>query len=256
MNRIEVVGTQNVGGNEVCRHKDLRDGTNIFAQEPYNYYLLKLNAGDVHKIDTLESVAIYAAGVDGYTTVNGSNADLSLENEDVIVSEKNILKLVCHNGSSELLVAGMTESDLSPMFSVLKASDVKRVVKPWGYELWLTDEHPGFAFKKIFLKAGNKTSLQYHRRKRETNLLLEGSVNLHYCGRQMDLDKVSVADVEKKELSAITSIDVVPNTLHRLEAITDIHLFEVSTPDLDDVVRISDDSGRGDGRIAAEHDGG
>ena len=111
-------------------------------------------------------------------------------------------------------------------------------------------------FKKIFLKAGNKTSLQYHRRKRETNLLLQGSANLYYCNRQMELAKVTSADVDKEELGAVTSIDIVPNTLHRLEAITDILLFEVSTPDLDDVVRVSDDSGRGDGRIASEHDGG
>ena len=139
---------------------------------------------------------------------------------------------------------------------VFKNSELKKVSKPWGHELWINGEHPGYALKEIFIKAGNKTSLQYHRKKRETNVLVSGSIKLHY--RESDktpIDQVSSKDIAAQELRASTVIDVFPNHLHRIEAVTDATLYEVSTPHLDDVVRVSDDTGRGNGRIEAEHKG-
>ena len=143
----------------------------------------------------------------------------------------------------------------SPLIKLFGRDEVKKVVKPWGYELWLTgDPSPYFAFKRIFIKAGTKTSLQYHEKKRETNFLIEGEANLHY-----NPDPATVASefkpehVQIEKLAPGTVVDVMPMSVHRLQALTDILLCEVSTPELDDVVRISDDSGRQDGRVESEH---
>lgn len=129
-----------------------------------------------------------------------------------------------------------------------------RVDKPWGHELWINGQHPLYALKEIYLKAGSKTSLQYHNFKQETNVLFEGCANLHYKSNDfVKNDNVTNGDLATVELAPISSIDVMPGVLHRLEALTDILLYETSTPHLDDVVRVSDDSMRPHGRIEREH---
>ena len=63
----------------------------------------------------------------------------------------------------------------------------------------------------------------------------------------------ATSDIGVEELFSTSIVDVVPPTLHRLEAVTDIVLCETSTPHLDDVVRVADDANRVDGRIEEEH---
>ncbi|OGK18413.1 hypothetical protein A3G67_03095 [Candidatus Roizmanbacteria bacterium RIFCSPLOWO2_12_FULL_40_12] len=130
-----------------------------------------------------------------------------------------------------------------------------KVEKPWGHELWISgDNHPSYAFKQIFVKKGTKTSLQYHNVKRETNVLVEGRCYLHFKKNdEVSNDNVKSDDIGTTELKPISVIDIVPQTLHRLEAITDIMLYETSTPYLDDVIRVQDDAKRPDGRIDEEH---
>ena len=124
----------------------------------------------------------------------------------------------------------------------------------WGNEIWINGEHFAYAFKRIFIKKGNKTSLQYHKLKQETNVLFEGQANLHFkISNQVDNDKVSNSDINSILLASVSSVDVKPFTLHRLEAVTDIILYEISTPHLDDVIRVNDDTNRPDGRIKKEH---
>jgi len=91
-------------------------------------------------------------------------------------------------------------------------SEITRVEKPWGYELhWAkTDRYVG---KLIHVNAGHALSLQYHNQKDETIFL--------WSGRML---------FEK--------------TVHRMTAITDCDIFEVSTPELQDVVRLEDRYGR------------
>jgi hypothetical protein len=60
-------------------------------------------------------------------------------------------------------------------------------------------------------------------------------------------------DIAQAELDAVTAIDVTPNIIHRIEALTDILLYEISTPHLDDVIRIQDDANRTNGKIISEH---
>ena len=114
-------------------------------------------------------------------------------------------------------------------------SDVPfRVEKPWGYELRFicTDR---FAGKVLFIKAGSQLSLQYHEVKDEAFLVHEGTLDLV-------LGKGEEQRVER--LGPGESWHVTPGTIHRFRAVTDCYLFEVSTPELTDVVRIEDDFGR------------
>lgn len=131
-------------------------------------------------------------------------------------------------------------------FTMSGLDSVKVVRKGWGEERWLVDEHAPFAFKLIHLRAGARTSLQYHEKKEEANLIIRGEGTLYHADRVGE-------DIASRPLSAGDIVHVRPGAVHRIEAATDLTLVEVSTPELDDVIRLADDFGRGDGRIAAEH---
>jgi len=113
-------------------------------------------------------------------------------------------------------------------------ASVTRVDKPWGYELhWAkTDRYVG---KVIHVNAGHALSLQYHERKEETILLWSGRLlfEMHRDGRPVSW-----------ELAPGERVHVTPGTVHRMTAIEDCDIFEVSTPELDDVVRLEDRYGR------------
>lgn len=131
--------------------------------------------------------------------------------------------------------------------NVESLAQVKRVDKPWGFELWLSDGTvTPYAFKIIYLKKGVKTSLQYHNKKIEHNCILAGEAMLHYQGS----DSEKIVSVK---LSAGHVIKVEPPVVHRVEALTDVILIEASTNELDDVVRLEDDYQRPDGRVEKEH---
>jgi mannose-6-phosphate isomerase-like protein (cupin superfamily) len=122
----------------------------------------------------------------------------------------------------------------------------KTVHKPWGEERWLVPEGAPFGFKMIVVRAGLRTSLQYHRHKEEANLVLSGTGRLHMAASAAEPMRIH-------PLVPGQIAHVLAGVVHRVEAVTDLLIVEVSTPELDDVVRLADDSGRGDGRIAAEH---
>ena len=107
----------------------------------------------------------------------------------------------------------------------------KQVEKPWGYELWFAhnDKYVG---KLIFVKQGSRLSLQYHEKKDETLLVIRG------------LAKFTIGDTDVIVAAGDGSVRVRPNCHHRIEAITDVTIVEVSTPEITDVVRIEDDFGR------------
>ncbi|XKK38715.1 hypothetical protein HFP72_30325 [Nocardiopsis sp. ARC36] len=130
--------------------------------------------------------------------------------------------------------------------SVTHAAESKTVQKQWGEERWLVPEDSPFGFKMIHLRAGYRTSLQVHRRKEEANLILRGSGSLYYAASEED-------PLERRPLVVGEIVHVRPGTVHRIEADQDITLVEVSTPELDDVIRLDDDWNRSDGRISAEH---
>ena len=113
-------------------------------------------------------------------------------------------------------------------------ASIERVDKPWGYELRFarTERYAG---KVLFIKAGSQLSLQYHEKKDEAFLVQSGQLEL-VLGRG--------ADERVERLVPDDGWHVTPGTVHRFRAITDCLLFEVSTPELEDVVRLEDDYGR------------
>jgi len=125
-------------------------------------------------------------------------------------------------------------------------ADTKLVRKGWGEERWLVTEAAPFGFKLIYIRAGQRTSLQYHAKKEEANLVLHGEGVLHFAERAGD-------SVHTRQLVAGQIVHVHPGTVHRVEATTDLTIVEVSTTELDDVIRIQDDWNRNNGRIASEH---
>jgi mannose-6-phosphate isomerase-like protein (cupin superfamily) len=110
-----------------------------------------------------------------------------------------------------------------------------RVEKPWGYELWWarTDRYVG---KLLHVNAGAQLSLQYHVKKDETIHLWSGEMVL-VLGEQG-------GSLVEHAMRAGDSFHVRPGTVHRMRALTDCDVLEVSTPEVDDVVRLQDDYGR------------
>ena len=111
----------------------------------------------------------------------------------------------------------------------------RHVPKPWGSEqIWaLTERYCG---KIIRIDAGRRLSLQRHARKEESLIVLSGTLRLHL----EDDDGM----VRTLALGPGESAHVAVPRLHRFEAVTDVELVEVSTPEIDDVERLDDDYGR------------
>ena len=112
----------------------------------------------------------------------------------------------------------------------------RRVEKPWGYELiWA---HTGaYVGKVLFVKAGESLSLQYHREKEESWLVQSGRARL-------ELGDAGEGGLTEVEIGAGDAFHYTPGTVHRVTALDDTTILEVSTPHLDDVVRLEDAYGR------------
>jgi mannose-6-phosphate isomerase len=111
-----------------------------------------------------------------------------------------------------------------------------RVDKPWGYELiWaLTDRYCG---KLIHVRAGEQLSLQFHRVKDEAWLVYEGKA-------EVELAPAGDALPAGEVVGPGAAFHFAPGTVHRVRALEDTTILEVSTPELDDVVRLEDRYGR------------
>jgi len=113
-------------------------------------------------------------------------------------------------------------------------SDVRRVEKPWGYEIhWArTDRYVG---KIIHINKGHALSLQYHNQKDEVIHVWSGKILF-----EIDVN----GTLEGREMLPGESVHVTPPTIHRMTAIEESDILEASTPELDDVVRLEDRYGR------------
>src|SRR4051812_10083701 len=107
---------------------------------------------------------------------------------------------------------------------------MKTVNKPWGKEVWL-EVNDKYCYKRIYINAGHRTSLQYHNFKLETNYIIDGTAEL-----TLEEDGVMTTTIIGKD----SFFTVKPPMKHRVTAITDVILQEVSTPEVDDVVRVQD----------------
>ena len=120
------------------------------------------------------------------------------------------------------------------MKDLFSLKDIRRVPKPWGYELIFahTDRYVG---KILHVNKGETLSLQYHEMKEETLFVVDGELLLtvEYDGERRELP------LRKGE-----AFHIPPHMIHRMEAVRDTDVAEVSTPELDDVVRLEDRYGR------------
>jgi mannose-6-phosphate isomerase len=127
--------------------------------------------------------------------------------------------------------------DQSPNHPITQSPDDLpiRIEKPWGYEIWYawTDQYVG---KIIHVNAGARLSLQYHDQKDESSYLLSGRLLLT---RGLEPDQLTVTEIQ-----AGRTWRNLPGEIHTIEAIEESDVLEVSTPHLEDVVRLEDKYGR------------
>jgi mannose-6-phosphate isomerase len=116
------------------------------------------------------------------------------------------------------------------------AFDPRRVEKPWGWELIWADTED-YAGKVLFVKAGHSLSLQFHREKDESWYVEGGRAEL-------EMGAPGDAITESEVVGPGAAFRMRPGTVHRVKALEDTTILEVSTPQLDDVVRLEDAYGR------------
>jgi mannose-6-phosphate isomerase len=111
---------------------------------------------------------------------------------------------------------------------------VVKVSKPWGHEtIWAQSDR--YVGKILHINAGHELSVQYHNKKDETVHLLSGEIAYRVKNGET---------LEDVRLKVGESFRITPGTVHQMVALTDCDVLEVSTPELDDVVRLSDRYGR------------
>jgi mannose-6-phosphate isomerase len=112
---------------------------------------------------------------------------------------------------------------------------VQRVPKPWGYELiWARTPH--YAGKILSIRSGCQLSLQFHERKIESMYILSGTLEMELEGED--------GRATCHQARSGDTFHIPPRRRHRLRALTSCRVLEVSTADLDDIVRVEDDYGR------------
>ena len=111
----------------------------------------------------------------------------------------------------------------------------RKVDKPWGYELrWaITDRYAG---KVLHVNKGEALSLQFHERKDEHQYVIRGAVDVELG--------VEGGELTTRRMQAGDTLHITPGTRHRITAVEDTDIVEISTPELDDVVRLEDRYGR------------
>ena len=242
------------GGNKVKKPDLDGEGRRNLGSGPYEYYFYGARPNEELCFDSLSSFTVYLLSKAENVLVRAQGIHKPLDEGGALQSEGAPVHLSVTAGPARFLIAGTKRSARRKKgLCWTRPQDLYQVSKPWGHELWINGQHPTYAFKQIFVKSGTRTSLQYHNLKQETNFLIRGSIKLHYKNKDVANNAVSPSDISDVQLQAVSTIDVSPGTLHRIEALTDVLLFETSTPHLDDVIRVSDDTERRSGRVKEEH---
>lgn len=245
----------NAGGNQIRQFGADNPG-GIYARSPYFYGGFQIADGETVALPDFAECVLFVRQAD-------AGAQVRLKGGKICISALMSAELenfaggtlTAEGGSAFVLVAGLEGApEGDETCQITEAGGHYRVDKPWGHELWINGDHPKYVLKEIAIKAGTKTSLQYHNFKEETNVLFDGQTDLVFkANGDVANDDVTAADLGAMRLDPVSSIHVTPQILHRLIAVTDVLLYEVSTPYLDDVIRVSDDTARADGRIQSEH---
>ena len=216
--------------------------------------------------------------VEGKLEIDIDNAKVEINStEGLLVSSNSIIKNIKKN-SNTIAFEVISKKKMNQLIEFIDKENAieeenitsykilknhKKVVKPWGHELWIVWLKNYHVLKKIYMKKDFKCSLQFHEKKYETNHLTFGKAkvlkNFHIdpeSTEEQAREKIENIDLIKdysKNVSAPYSFTNVPGEIHRVFSLEDYTAYEVSTPELDDVVRIADDNSRKSGRIILEH---
>jgi|SRR3989344_2768624 len=114
----------------------------------------------------------------------------------------------------------------------------EKIEKPWGYEVLFTPKSLSRAGKLLFVKAGKRLSFQYHDEKEETLFL--------FSGKALVWLEDSEGNIQKIPMELQKGYTITPPQKHRIEAIEDSSIFEVSSPESGTTFRLEDDSARPD----------
>jgi mannose-6-phosphate isomerase len=195
-------------------------------------YTIILTTGRKESIRSLTEKQLQAAGIVYHQLImnlpNGPRVVINDKKENGMENTAYAINVIRNEGldNVDLTSKWITVSD-KYLFT--------KVEKPWGYEE-LIDCNDKYVVKKLFMTKGNKCSLQYHKLKRETILVLSGEL-LISTGK----DKASLTT---KSYFTGDTITIEPYTVHRMEAAEDCLYSETSTNELWDVVRLEDSYGR------------
>jgi mannose-6-phosphate isomerase len=244
----------NYGGNLLNNNYKFNKNITL-SDTKYKYYFYIIKKDETISIN-LNYYSIYILRKNNSAKLKVNNKQINIKKDDCI-NFYNYSKNDVHSvgGTITVLVSGVKKrTQEKTQYEVIKKSKIYTVQKPWGNEKWINGRGKFYAFKKIYLKKNFKTSLQYHNYKMETNLLFNGKANLVYKkNKKVDNKFVQKSDLGIKKINSISSVFVTPKVLHRIHALSNIILFETSTPHLDDVIRVSDDLNRVNGLIKSEH---
>ena len=113
---------------------------------------------------------------------------------------------------------------------------MSQIIKPWGYEIILTESGLPYVGKILHIEAGKRLSLQIHDAKKETGCLVNGRCNL--------IIENEAGELETREMEKQKGYTININQKHRYSAITDCDIYEVSTPEIGITYRLEDDYAR------------
>lgn len=219
----------------------------LFASTDYTYYKLVMGPLETRYFGGKKKRTLYCA------KGRFSCAGIAVSEGDTI-DASGINYLILSTYDSEIFVAESYSEDTVEV-TLTKMGEHYNVKKPWGQEIWLTGkEAPHYCFKIIDINAGHRTSLQYHQIKEETIYIYSGDGRLVYkFNDDVNNDDVTESDLYTQHITQYMYLHFPPGELHRMCPISDMRLLEVSTPYLDDVIRVMDDTNRVDGHIQGEH---
>ncbi len=228
-------------------------GINNLSKKKYIYTIINLKKNIQIKLNKPNLGSIIILEPKKNTIIEINNKFYNCNKYRFFEFEKKNL-FIQSNKNTLIGIAGLSKKKIRNKIKKFQEKELYKVNKPWGYEVWINGQKPTYSLKKIFIKKGFKTSLQFHKKKIETNYLHKGRALIHYSkftGKNKPnkiLNNIKIKQFKEKEY-----LNVPNYAIHRLEAKTNILLYEVSTPHLDDVMRISDDTNRKSGRIKTEH---
>ena len=243
---------------------DVSDLTANIDNRIYSLHLININkkSNQILKFKNKQSSLI---NIEGNLIISNKliKEEVFLDKEEGIHIFENSFLQISAKEDSQALIASTSLlpfeiiNQLDKDFQYMKFSSYG-VDKPWGWERWYTkniEENAEYALKMIYMNKGNQSSLQSHLYKSETNFVIFGKANVLYGMDAPDNRNsiINISDLKKKVYKSNEGWSNKVCELHRVVAHETYKAIEVSTTELDDVVRWEDDSSRPDGKIEEEH---